>query len=89
MTCTNRFLLIFIVATRRRVGRFPRATIIVVIIILKIESLYMRSILGFLGFIVLLGGCGVRIVDGCDCFLIKAVALYSAASIGLRTSCSY
>lgn len=45
----------------------------------------MRSILGFLGFSALLGSCGVRIVDGCDCFLIKAVALYPAASVGLCT----
>lgn len=77
---TNRFLLLVIVATRRT-RCFPHAAIIVVIIgILEIESLDMRSILDFL---VLFGGCSVRVVYGCDSFLIEAVALYSAASVGL------
>jgi hypothetical protein len=46
----------------------------------------MRSILGFLGFVVLFGSCGVRIVHGCDGVLIEAVVLDSAASIGLFPS---
>lgn len=82
MACTNWFLLLLIIAVRRTC-RSSRATIIVVIVILKVESLYMRSILGILGLVVLFNSCGVRIVHGCDGFLIEAVALDSAASIGL------
>lgn len=88
VTCTKRTLLLLIIAARRTC-RFPRATVVVIIVIFKIESLYMRSVLGFLGFVVLLSCCRVRIVYGCDGFLIKAVALYSAASVGLCASNPY